>query len=223
MKRFTVVSGIFLSLVLWAALSAVAQNEHPSERPPNAPQEPRESRQEQARPPEQPQPNQQQDRRQEQEHPQQQARPDDRRNQQPESGNRRDTTPQSEGRQPQDQQSGDRHMQGRETNENGRTYEGRPENGQQAGVRHEGEQRRITDQDFREHFGREHHFAPRLLQPYQGRPSFGYGGYTFVLVDAWPSQWGYDDDDYYIDYVDGEYWMYNVLYPGARVMVMIVE
>ena len=193
MKRFAMVGGICASFLLCAALSASAQDEHPSERPPNAPQEPKETR------------------------------PDDRRNQEPESGNRKDTTPQSEGQQPQDQQSGDRHMQGRETHENGRTYEGRPENGQQqAGVKHEGEQRRIPDQDFRAHFGHEHHFAPRLLQPYQGRPSFGYGGYTFVLVDAWPSQWVYDDDDYYIDYVDSEYWMYNVLYPGARVMVIIV-
>ena len=135
-------------------------------------------------------------------------------------------TPESEQRQQteqRDQQSGDRHMQGRETHENGRTYEGHPENGQQrAGLTHEGEQRRISDTDFHAHFGREHHFAPRVLQPYQGKPSFAYGGYTFVLVDAWPSQWVYDDDDYYIDYVDGEYWMYNVLYPGARVMVMIV-
>lgn len=218
MKRITVVCGICISFLLVAALCAVGQDEHPSERPPNAPQEPRQSRpqaapQEPARSPEQA-------------HPQEQNRPDDRRNQQPEGGNRRDTTPQSEGRQPNDrpdQQSGDRHMQGRETHDNGRTYEGRPENGQQAGVKHEGEQRRIPDQDYRAHFGREHQFAPRLLQAYQGRPSFSYAGYTFVLVDEWPSEWVYDDDDYYIDYVDGEYWMYNVLYPGARVMVMVVQ
>ena len=201
MKRITVVSGICISFLLGAALSAAAQDEHPSERPPNAPQEPRQSRPQAA--PQEPV------RSPEQAHPQEQNRPDDRRNQQPESGNRKDTTPQSEGRQPQDQQSGDRHMQGRETHENGRTYEGK--------------QRRIPDQDFRTHFGREHHFAPRLLQPYQGRPSFSYSGYTFVLVDAWPSEWVYDDDDYYIDYIDGEYWMYNVMYPGARVMVMIVQ
>lgn len=218
MKRLTVVIGILASLLVGAALCVIAQDEHPSERPPNAPQEPRQSRpqaapQEPAPPPEQA-------------HPQEQNRSDDRRNQQPESGNRRDTTPQSEGRQlndRQDQQSGDRHMQGRETHDNGRTYEGRPENGQQTGARHEGEQRRIPDQDYRAHFGREHRFAPRVLQPYQGKPSFSYSGYTFVLVDAWPSEWVYDDDDYYIDYVDGEYWMYNVLYPGARIMVMIVE
>lgn len=222
MKRFTVVSGIVASFLLGAAFSAVAQDEHPSERPPNAPQEPRQSRPA-AAPQEPERPQQEQARPEPQAHPQEQARPDDRRNQQPESGNRRDTTPRSEGRQPQDQQSGDRHMQGRETHDNGRTYEGRPENGQQQGVKHEGEQRRIPDQDFRAHFGREHHFAPRVLQPYQGRPGFSYGGYTFVLVDAWPSEWVYDDDDYYIDYVDGDYWMYNVLYPGARVMVMIVQ
>ena len=221
MKRFTVIGGILASLVLGVTLSAVAQDEHPSERPPNAPQESKETRPEQPQPPEQ---MRQQDRQQDQEHPQQQAKPDDRRNQEPESGNRKNTTPQSEGRQPQDQQSGDRHMQGRETHDNGRTYEGRPENGQQqAGVKREGEQRRIPDQDFRAHFGREHHFATRVLQPYQGKPSFSYSGYTFVLVDAWPSQWVYDDNDYYVDYIDGEYWLFNVLYPGARVQLIIVE
>jgi len=222
MKRFAVVGGICASFLLGAALSAIAQDEHPSERPPNAPQEPKETRPEPTQRPEQPkQP--EQARPQEQAHPQQQANPDDRRNQQPESGNRKNTTPESEGRQPQDQQSGDRHMQGRETHENGRTYEGRPENGQQAGVKHEGQQRHIPDQDFRSHFGREHHFAPRLVQAYQGRPSFAYSGYTFVLVEAWPTEWGYDDDDYYVDYVDGEYWLYNLLYPGARVELIIVE
>jgi outer membrane biosynthesis protein TonB len=223
MKRFTVVNGIFLSLVLGTALIAVAQNEHPSERPPNAPQEPKETRPEPAQRPEQPQ-SQEQMRQRDQERPQQQARPDDRRNQEPESGNRKNTTPQSEGRQPQDQQSGDRHLQGRETHENGQTHDGRPENGQQtAFARNGGEQLRVRDEDFRAHFGREHHFAPRILQPYQGKPSFSYSGYTFVLVEAWPSQWVYDDDDYYIDYVDGEYWMYNVLYPGARIELIIVE
>ncbi len=224
MKRFAVVSGICASFVLGAALCAVAQDEHPSERPPNAPQEPKAAQPAQ-RPeqPEKPEQARQPERQQDQGHHQQPARPDDRQAQQPASGNRKDTTPQSEGRQPQDQQSGDRHMQGRETNDNGRTYEGRPENGQQqADVKHGGEHRRIPDNDFHSHFGREHRFAVGHVQQYQGRPSFAYGGYTFALVDAWPTGWGYDSDDYYVDYVDGDYWLYNTMYPGVRVMVIIV-
>ncbi len=217
MKRFAVIPGILASFLFGLALSAVAQDQHQQDQ--HQPEQRQNDRQDTERP------SAQQERRenpQDQARPQEQAKPDDRRNQEPESGNRKNTTPQSEGTQPQDQQSGDRHMQGRETHENGRTYEGHPENDQQAGVKHEGEQRRIPDQDFRAHFGPQHHFAPRLLQPYQGRPSFSYGGFTFVLVAAWPTEWGYDDDDYYVDYVDGEYWLYNVLYPGARVEVIIV-
>lgn len=218
MKRFAIVKGILVSLLFGLTLSAAAQDQHQSDQ--------RQADQDQnARQDTERRNGTQQDRQenpQEQVRPQGQANPDDRRTQEPESGNRKNTTPQSEGTQPQDQQSGDRHMQGRETHENGRTYEGRPENDQQAGVTHEGEQRRIPDQDFRAHFGSQHHFAPKLLQVYQGRPSFSYGGYRFALLAAWPTEWGYDDDDYYVDYVDGEYWLYNVLFPGARVEVMII-
>lgn len=213
MKRLAVVTGICASFVLGAALTALAQDGHqgerPADRPAAAPQEPRqEPRQEQARP--------------EQPRQQEQARPEDRRNQEPESGNRKNTTPQNEGRPERDQQSGDRHMQGRETHENGRTYEGRPENGQQGGNRHAANTRRIPDQDFRAHFGPQHRFAPGRLQQYQGQPSFSYSGYIFEIVNPWPMGWGYDDDDYYVDYMDGDYWLYNTLYPGVRVMVIIV-
>jgi len=213
MKRFAVGIGIFASLLFGLSLKAVAQDQHRQNQQQN-------DRQDNERP-NSAQPDRQQNP-QDQARPQEKANPDDRRNQEPESGNRKNTTPQSEGAQPQDQQSGDRHMQGRETHENGRTFEGNSENGQQLGVKHQGEQRRISDQDFRAHFGAQHHFAPKLLQVYQGRPSFSYGGYTFALVGAWPTEWSYDEDDYYVDYIDGEYWLYNVLYPAARVEVIIV-
>lgn len=213
MKRLATVTGICASFLLSAALTALAQDGHqderPADRPAAAPQQPRQDqRQEQARP--------------EEPRQQEQARPEDRRNQEPESGNRKNTTPEKEQRQPQDQQSGDRHMQGRETHDNGRTYEGRRENGQQEGNRHAANARRIPDQEFRAHFGREHRFAPGRMQEYEGRPSFSYGGYMFEVVDGWPMGWGYDDDDYYVDYMDGDYWLYNTLYPGVRVMVIIL-
>lgn len=246
MKRFAVVAGICASFLLGAALTALAQDEHQNDRQtndrqdntrqdnarpdnarPNTPQQDRhENRQDQARP-------------QEQARPQDQARPDDRQHQQPESGNRRETTPQSEGRQPQDQQSGDRHMQGRDTYDNGHSNQGRPEgqargegqhrdedqaHGQeQPGGRRDEGQRRIEDSEFREHFGREHRFAPGRLREYQGRPSFGYGGYTFELVDGWPEGWSYDDDDCYVDYMDGSYWLFNDRHPGVRVALILID
>jgi len=115
------------------------------------------------------------------------------------SGDRRDMAPQSEGH-PQNAQSGDRHD--------------RPE-GREHG-------RHIADNDFRAHFGREHRFAPGRVQVVNGRSQFAYGGYTFALVDAWPAGWAYDSDDCYVDYVDGDYYLFNVRFPGVRILLMVL-
>jgi len=89
--------------------------------------------------------------------------------------------------------------------------------------RHEGNHRRIPEADFHAHFGREHHFRPGRVQVYGGRPQFNYSGYVFELVEPWPTAWAYDDDDYYIDYVDDEYWLYSFRYPGVRLELIIIE
>jgi len=52
------------------------------------------------------------------------------------------------------------------------------------------------------------------------QPTFGYGGYTFVLVNPWPSEWVYTDDCY-IDYIDGEYFLFDALHPDVRVALFI--
>lgn len=223
MKRLTVVSGICASLLLGTALVAVAQDEHKNERQDNAQPQ---NRQEQARPPEQ-------------------ARPDDRRNQEPQSGDRRETTPQNEGRPAQQPQSGDRHperqqderqmqqperqqnMGQQQEREKDRHEQARPQ-GQMPNGEHarnegrEGNRRRISDSDFHAHFGREHRFAPGRMQVYEGRPQFNYGGYVFELVEPWPVAWAYDDDDYYIDYIDDEYWLYSFDHPGVRLELIII-
>jgi len=61
------------------------------------------------------------------------------------------------------------------------------------------------------------------VQVYGGRPQFNYSGYVFELVEPWPTAWAYDDDDYYIDYVDDEYWLYSFRYPGVRLELIIIE
>ena len=228
MKRLSVVGGICASLLLGAAVTAVAQDEHKNDKQDNAHPE---NRQEQAQP-------------QEQARPKEQPRPDDRRNQQPQSGDRREMTPQSEGRQ--EPQSGDRHpqkpendrqmqqqheqerqnMERQQGQEQERHEQARPQQKQGEPARtdrHEENHRRIPDADFHAHFGREHHFSPGRVQVYGGRPQFNYGGYAFVLVEPWPGAWAYDDDDYYIDYIDGEYWLYNLRYPGVRLELIITE
>jgi hypothetical protein len=78
----------------------------------------------------------------------------------------------------------------------------------------------IPDDKFRAQFGRGHHFNARTVIV-QGQPRFQYGGYNFELVDAWPADWAYADDCY-IDYVDGEYFLFNLLHPGVRVAVFVV-
>lgn len=82
---------------------------------------------------------------------------------------------------------------------------------------------RIPDDKFRSHFGREHHFhVDRARVVNQSQPVIVYGGYSFELVDAWPAEWSYDDDCY-IDYVDDGYYLFDVLHPGIRIAVIVME
>jgi DNA polymerase III gamma/tau subunit len=80
---------------------------------------------------------------------------------------------------------------------------------------------RIPDDRFRSHFGREHHFHMGNPVMVGGYSRFQYGGFWFGFVDPWPVGWYYTDD-FYIDYVDGGYYMYNPYYPGARFAITVV-
>jgi hypothetical protein len=224
MKRLTVVSGICASCLLGTAMTAVAQGQDKHRNDKN-------DKQENARP----------ENRQEEARPQEQSRPEDRRHQEPQSGDRRNTTPQSEGRQNQEPQSGDRHPQNRENDrqmqdrQQQRQQEDRQQQGRQQeqprqggnetsrAERRGGNQRRIPDSDFQAHFGRAHHFAPGRMQVYNGQPQFYYSGYTFALIQAWPDDWAYDADDYYVDEFDGESWLFNLEHPGVRLELIIVD
>jgi hypothetical protein len=48
------------------------------------------------------------------------------------------------------------------------------------------------------------------------------GGYSFQLIDPWPAEWSFDGDCY-IDEMDGEYFLFDVLHPGVRIAMFIVE
>ncbi|HYW66564.1 MAG TPA: hypothetical protein VFB10_07650 [Candidatus Dormibacteraeota bacterium] len=80
---------------------------------------------------------------------------------------------------------------------------------------------RIPDDHFRSHFGREHHFHMGNPVMVGGYSRFQYGGYWFGFVEPWPDGWYYTDD-FYIDYLDGGYYMYNPYYPGARFAITVV-
>ena len=78
----------------------------------------------------------------------------------------------------------------------------------------------IPDNKFHSNFGRGHKFTVRRTTV-QGQPGFVYGGYSFILVDAWPADWGFGDDCY-VDYVDGEYFLFDLLHPGIQVALVVV-
>jgi hypothetical protein len=50
-----------------------------------------------------------------------------------------------------------------------------------------------------------------------GRARFQYGGYWLSMMEPYPEYWGadwYRDDDMYVDYNGGGYYLYNRRFPG---------
>ncbi len=87
--------------------------------------------------------------------------------------------------------------------------------------KHEEARRRIDDEHFKAHFGHDHHFAIKHVTIVGGRPQFAYGGYNFEIVDVWPHGWSYNDNCY-IDYVDGGYFLFNLAHPGIRISLTVL-
>ena len=99
---------------------------------------------------------------------------------------------------------------------------GREMNGQSGNLHPAGKGAHIPDDKFRSHFGRQHTFRVSRPVVVNNQQTIEYGGYNFVLVDAWPADWAYTDDCY-IDYIDGEYFLFDLLHPGVRIAVFVVE
>ena len=79
----------------------------------------------------------------------------------------------------------------------------------------------IPDDKFRASFGRQHTFAIQHPTAVQGQPTFQYSGYSFTLVDVWPAGWAYTDQCY-IDYIDSEYFLFDLAHPGVRLAIVVV-
>ena len=74
---------------------------------------------------------------------------------------------------------------------------------------------RISDTNYRAHFGHDHSFhmgRPRMVSGYN---RFQYGGYWFGYNEGWPMGWDYNDD-FYVEYIDGVYYLFNLRHPGFR-------
>jgi hypothetical protein len=85
---------------------------------------------------------------------------------------------------------------------------------------------RIPDDRYRTYFGPSHVF-PIYSVPVTvvgGYPRFQYQGFWFTVIDPWPATWGdnwYYDDDVYILYTDGGYYLCNQRYPGVMLAVNV--
>ena len=75
---------------------------------------------------------------------------------------------------------------------------------------------RISDDHYRTNFGHGHSFRMIRPQMISGYQRFQYGGYWFGFNQGWPLGWSYDDD-VYVEYVDGFYYLYNVRHPGIHI------
>jgi hypothetical protein len=108
--------------------------------------------------------------------------------------------------------------QPREQMNNGRQE---PAQRQEGHARPAGKSAHIPDDKFRAQFGRGHVFKVQRPVEVEGGQGFVYGGYSFVLVDVWPPDWAYTDDCY-VDYIDGEYFLFDMFHPGVRIALMVV-
>jgi hypothetical protein len=93
-------------------------------------------------------------------------------------------------------------------------------NVQSKDAKREGKPARIPEARFRASYGRQHVFHVNRVTVVEGTPRFVYGGYTFLLVEPWPPGWSYSDDCY-IDYVDGEYFLFDLLHPDVRIAITV--
>jgi hypothetical protein len=107
------------------------------------------------------------------------------------------------------------------TRDEARPMEHQAQQGREEQSHPAGKSARIPDEKFRASFGRQHTFVVSRPVIVEGQPRFQYSGYWFNIVDPWPSEWLYTDQ-VYVDYIDGEYFLFDLLHPGMRVAVIVV-
>jgi len=249
MKTFGTISTTALFLLLGLAVPAHARQEKQEEntKPPKQEQQAKPEKQEQAKPQQQEQAKpekQTQAKPQEQQKQVQQAKaPKQEQQAKPEKQAQAKPQQQQAKSDKQQQQKTQQQAKGQQQQQQKQQQQAKSDKQQQTASSHGGPQRtqqamtaqraqpqlrlssrgsaRIPDERFRSNFGREHSF--RMGDPVMvgGYSRFQYGGFWFGFVDPWPADWYYTDD-FYIDYVDGGYYMYNPYYPGARFAITVV-
>jgi hypothetical protein len=203
MKLRTLVSTAGLMILLSSAAIVCAQDEHPDAKPPEPRPEATKPRQDEAKPPRQ-----------------QEEKPPKQQEEKPPKQQEEKPPKQQEEKPPKHAQ--ERPNEERPNVEKPNKQSERAEQQDHRGQQHAaGQGGHIPDDKFNSHFGREHRFVVNRVTVVEGQPRFQYSGYWFALVDAWPEDWAYTDDCY-IDYIDGEYFLFDLLHPGIRVAVFVV-
>ncbi len=217
MKPFGTISTTALLLLLGLAVPAHARQEKQEEKasPPRQEQQAKPEKQEQAKP-----------------QKQQQAKPEKQAQAKPQQ---QQAKPQQQAKSTQQQQKTQQQakstkQQQQKTQQQTASSHGGPQRTQQAMATQRSQPAlrlssrgsgRIPDDRFRSNFGSGHEFHMGNPVMVGGYSRFQYGGFWFGFVDPWPVGWYYTDD-FYIDYVDGGYYMYNPYYPGARFAITVV-
>jgi hypothetical protein len=88
------------------------------------------------------------------------------------------------------------------------------------GSRGGGQYGRISNASYGSHFGHDHSFHMGHPQMIGGYNRFQYGGYWFGYNQEWPVGWGYDDNVYVV-YEGGGYYMYDLTHPGIHISLSI--
>jgi hypothetical protein len=106
--------------------------------------------------------------------------------------------------------------------EDAKPVPGQQEEGNQKAPKQAMKSGHIPDNKFHANFGRSHTVVINQPVIVEGQPRFQYGGYWFVISDPWPGDWAYTDQCY-IDYVDGGYFLFDLLHPGIRIALIVVD
>ncbi len=90
----------------------------------------------------------------------------------------------------------------------------------------QGSGKHIPDDKFRASFGRQHTFkVNRVITQttiVPGQTQFVASGFTFVFLDPWPAEFLFTDDCF-IEFVNGEYFLFDAFHPEVRVALLVVE
>ena len=205
MKLKYILGATALSLIL--AGTAYPQQEQEKEKP----------QQQEEKPAEKPKPQQKQEQqsdkqKQEQKQQSESAKQNEQKQSEETNKQRQDQEKQATRQQQQDQKQVERQQQQVTKEQRADEHQNEQRNDQRSSGGHG----RIPDDRFRASFGREHHFRVGHVD----NRRFQYGGYSFVYNEAWPREWSYDDD-FYIDYIDGQYYLIDLTHPGVQLLLVV--